>query len=184
MKTTKAAVALAAITATTIALSGCAQQAADPVAQKTVMSHPSYAESYDTLGDMSASADLVVHGVVTASAPGQPIGDIVTSKYTFTVDNWIKGTPTVNDQVTVFQTGGVDDGVTYVAEGDPLMTVGEEAILYLDEGDPGVFHTVAGPTGRLEVADGQVRKLDGSSITAPVPTTVQSVEKATDAALR
>lgn len=184
MNTCKAAVALAAIAITSIALTGCAQQDTEPVAQKTVVSHPSYAESFATLGDMSTSADIVVHGVVTASTLGEPIGDIVTSEYTFKVDNWIKGASTTNDEVTVFQTGGVVDDVTYVAEDDPLMTVGEEAILYLGEGDPGVFHTVAGPTGRLDVTDGQVRKLAGSSIAVPIPSTVKSVEEATEAALR
>ncbi len=184
MKKTSVALAFAAIAATTITLTACSTGTETPTAQKTVVSHPSYATSYASLEEMSDSADIIVHGVVTGTAPGEPIGDIVTSTYTFAVDNWIKGDSTNGNTVTIFQTGGVKDDVTYIAEDDPLMQVGEEAILYLAEGDPGVFHTVAGPTGRLEVEGGQVRKLSGSSITKPIPSTLKAVETATETALR
>jgi hypothetical protein len=184
MNKTHAALTIATLTIAGLALGGCAQHDATPSAQKTVVSHPSYAESFASLDAMSKSADIIVHGTITATAPGEPLGDIVTSTYTFKVDNWIKGTPTSNNEVTVFQTGGIKGDTTYVTEDDPLMHVGEEAVLYLDEGDPGIFHTVAGPTGRLEVTDGQVKKLAGSSITIPIPSTLKSVEAATQTAMR
>ncbi|HEY8295510.1 MAG TPA: hypothetical protein VIG41_09250 [Micrococcaceae bacterium] len=69
------------------------------------------------------------------------------------------------DKLTVRQTGGTVDGVVQQTSDDPLFTIGENNVLFLTQPSPGLFYVIGGPTGRLEIINGQVSPLapDGAT---------------------
>jgi hypothetical protein len=69
--------------------------------------------------------------------------------------------------LTLLQTGGKTNGVTYQVGDDPLFKVGDEAVLFLKEGTPGIYHVVGGPNGRYSVSDGTVTPFNSETATAP-----------------
>jgi hypothetical protein len=139
----------------------------------TVM-HASYATSYHTLSELVQAADIVVSGEVTGSEPAAEQDGIPFTDATFRVDSWIKGTGQVGDTVTIHQTGGTVDGRSFVMEYEPLLTAGEQAILYLQQADD-VYFTLGGPTGRLTVKEGKVSKLPGTSLDESIPEAINDV---------
>lgn len=168
MKTKKLRIGVVAVLAVSL-LAACTSQQAAP----TVL-HASYPVGYKTLGELVKTADIAVKGEVVASEPAPEKDGLPFTDATFRVDTWIKGDGKPGDSITVHQTGGTINGQSFVMEYEPLLTPGEQAILYLKRaGD--VYYSLGGPTGRLEVKNGKVSKLPGTALREPLPSSVSEV---------
>jgi hypothetical protein len=93
---------------------------------------------------------------IVTSEPGEPDGvdRIPTQRVTVTVRQSYKGTATVNQQLTLFQTGGVvstakagDSHPRLILDGDPLYSNGEQYLLMLVLGPQGTLRIIS-PEGR------------------------------------
>jgi hypothetical protein len=136
----------------------------------------SWAEHYSTVADLKKHSDLAVQGKVakliseTTDAKGVP-----SRKYEFVVSTTIldpkhrlTGTaPTL----TLNQTGGLVGGTTFQVADDPLFKIGDELVLFLKEGTPGLYHVVGGPNGRYSVTNGAVKPFSSETATATAGST-------------
>lgn len=66
---------------------------------------------------------------------------------TFRVDAVHQGSVEPGDEITVIQTGGVVDGVTYLAVHEPLLVTGESYLLFVADGFDGAFAILGGSAG-------------------------------------
>lgn len=114
-----------------------------------------------TVEALDSSADVVVRGTVKAITDGPPLGSrypsmaTPTKRITIDVTDHMHGQ--VGDTVTVAWVGGRrSDGTDMYVAGDPPYAVGDDVVVYLDEGTPGVYH-LSVPDGRFDVADGRVQ---------------------------
>jgi hypothetical protein len=145
----------------------------------------SWAEHYSTVSDLKKHSDIAVQGTIsqlvgdTTDAKGIPSRtyQFVVSATVYDPEHRLTGSaPTI----TLRQTGGVANGVTFQVGDDPLYKVGDEAVLFLKEGSPGVYHVVGGPNGRYSVANGKVTAFNAETATAPegaVSTFIADVKK-------
>jgi hypothetical protein len=125
--------------------------------------------TYDTVGDLRASSDLVVVGTVVShvtepgSSPGvdgagDPLPPIPHTTYAVSVEDVLKGDVVVGDTVSVSLTGGVTDAGRFVLDGGPQLADGDQAMFFLQSGGDGKFYPLAGGAA---VAD---RAPDGSFV--------------------
>jgi hypothetical protein len=113
--------------------------------------------------------DLVV------PAAGEPSGvnRVPTQRVTVKVLQSYKGTAQTNQQLTLFQTGGVvtnsrGESGRLVLDGDPLYKAGERYLLMLSAGPDGALRTIA-PEGRYRyAADGSLTPMVTSKVTDEV----------------
>ena len=134
----------------------------------------SWAESYDSLAQMARASDVVVGVTITgvdsleiiASDPADPKFDIPMTVFRVRVDEPIDSGMRTGKEILVNQTGGTHTGVHFYIEDDPMMEVGDTAVLFLeeDEAKPGTYSVLGGPTGRLVLDDDSVRVLPGGLI--------------------
>lgn len=103
----------------------------------------------------------------------------------FVVSDWLKGADAQGARgITVRQTGGTMDGKQYVVEGDPIVTLGDRAVLYLERTPGDRYAVLGGPTGRLTIQrDGTVVKLQDTSLTEQLPRSVSDVVQTTKKAV-
>ena len=138
----------------------------------------SWAGSASSLPDLTRQADAVVEAQVASVADtgihpasggdGYPYTD-----FNVDVANWLKGTG--GSSIVVHQTGGPDaSGATVTVSDDPLLQVGDEAVLFLHEYEPGHYAILWGPTGRFPVQHGQVVAMPGADVTAGLPENVSA----------
>jgi hypothetical protein len=132
----------------------------------------SWAEGYPTIAEMTTHADLVVEAVVRSvtstgtftSASVNASGAVPYSDYLVTVVARLKGRS--EGAVTIRQTGGrAADGSLLVVEDDPLLHIGERAMLFLKRSPSGSYFIMGGPAGRFAVSTaGTVSRLPGGSV--------------------
>jgi len=80
------------------------------------------------------------------------------------LDTVHRGDLSPGQEITIMQTGGVLDGVAYVAHGEPILEPGDGYLFFATSRPDGAFHTLAGPAGIYAVSD------DGSfTATSPGP---------------
>lgn len=117
----------------------------------------SWGEWYKSITDLKAHTDVAVAGHFT-KVLSQTTGDmgIPYTDFAFTVDSALYDPNGkvlgVGSVLRVHQTGGVVGAVTEDVSDDPLFAIGEKAVLFLREYQPGFFLVAGGPSGRFEVS--------------------------------
>ena len=147
------------------------EKAKSPTPTVTQSIELSWANAYETIGEMTAHSDAVVTGAVTASSPTVAAPGAPATDYRFTVDEWVTATDEVAEVPTIslHQTGGTIDGVTWQNDGDPLFVVGEKDLLFVRQYAPGKFLVMGGPTGRVQVVDGSPTRLPQTALKGALP---------------
>lgn len=126
---------------------------------QTVTMNASWAQYYRSMKDLKQHSDVAVRGFVSQIAPAVKTSDgLVYSMVTITVNHvlWSHQKKTFPRTITIQQTGGEVDNVTYVTDDDPLFKMNEQVILFLQEFQPGQFRVSGGPSGRFIVKNGIV----------------------------
>ncbi|MEK8229173.1 hypothetical protein NKG05_29505 [Oerskovia sp. M15] len=75
---------------------------------------------------------------------------------TLRVDVVHQGEVIPGQEVTVLQSGGVVDGVTYQAAGDVPLTSGERYLLFAGDGFEGMYYVLGGSAGTYLASEGGV----------------------------
>lgn len=139
-----------------LGLSGCGNSTASPDSSTPTTLHMSWANASDTVEGMAANSDAVAQITIKSVAGtgvDKDLGDGAPyTLFTAKVERWMKGTG--DTQITIKQTGSASVQV----EDDPLLEVGEVAVVFLHEFADGRYFIVGGPTGRfhLDVHDNLV----------------------------
>lgn len=128
----------------------------------------SWSAYYKSLPDLVAHTDVVAVGAFTKRGPSEVVDgtdatDILSplkTTYEFKIDRVLRSTKRLapDELIAVTQTGGIDDGRKVIQESDddPLFSVGEHALLFLNEYAPGKYNVSGGPTGRFKIESGRV----------------------------
>jgi hypothetical protein len=162
------AFAVVAVAGMLVALTGCASK------PKVVNMEVSWAEEYDSIGDLKAHADLAVVGTFSSIDDQTTLDSIPYTDFGLTIERVLypKDGQSVKpgSVVLVHQTGGVVDKVTYQVDGDALFKIGEAVAVFLVEYQHGYYRVIGGPTGRFEVINGIVSpaSADGARVTGDV----------------
>jgi len=134
-----------------------------------------YANYYMDLHELKAGADLVLLGTVTgiqATTYRQDFKYVMTT-YTFRIESVLGGKRqaqvAASQVVPIQQVGGTAGGVQTIDRDEPLMAVGERAVVFLHYRPDGVlgtptYETLGGPAGRFPVSDGIARGLHPSPL--------------------
>lgn len=174
--------------AAVLALSACSSATNEPAAGSTVELHADY-PSYDTPG-LVAESTLIVEGTALATEPTaltprfegdtpeenpmlglseeelkaamQEDDAVAATAVTFRADTVHHGAVEPGQEITIIQTGGVIDGVTYEVPGEQMLTVGEDYLLFATDSFDGAFAILGGSAGTY-VASGD------DTFTAAVP---------------
>ena len=85
------------------------------------------------------------------------------------------GKADVPKSITFEQTGGVAAGSKFELEGDPLFSVGEQAIIFFTEFSPGKYRVTGGPTGRFGFQNGRISPVTDDGIKVAEGTTVEQL---------
>jgi hypothetical protein len=105
----------------------------------------------------AAAPSRIQTGILTPPS-GIPVTD-----FTVEVSQVLNGKLTKGSQITISQPGGVIELPnpagskaptlvrTLVAEHDPLMVVGQEHVLFVQQSGDGTFHVAGGPDGRFKL---------------------------------
>lgn len=146
---TRTAAAAGLVLAVSVALSGCGQ---GDRAEGTTSSMQSWAYSYPTLAEMAEASDLVARTTVVAVQDWEsPEGGNPWTEYRVRIDQPVKPSTGAPTEVVVKQPGVAEDPFpSSVVTGDPLMVVGDKAVLFLTAHDGG-YHVSGGPTGRIAI---------------------------------
>jgi len=111
---------------------------------------------------MEYNASAVVIGEVIGSSSYVTGRDctLIFTRHTVSVKTGMKGL-SAGTTVTVVQTGGVFGPSKQEVTDDPLMNVGDRAVLFLHLDPEGnVYGVLGGPQGRLQVENGLVYSLN------------------------
>lgn len=159
---TRTAAAVGLVLAVSVALSGCGQ---GDRAESVTSSTQSWAHSYPTLAEMADASDLVARTTVVAVQGWEsPEGGVSWTEYRVRLDQPVKPSTGAPTEVVVKQTGAAEDPwPSSVVLGDPLMVVGDEAVLFLTAHDGG-YHVSGGPTGRIAIDGDALDYLPESSL--------------------
>ncbi|MEV0954202.1 hypothetical protein [Promicromonospora sp. NPDC050249] len=159
--------------AVVLVLSACSSPTGEPTAGSTVQLQADY-PSYDTPG-LVAGSTLVVEGAALATEPTvltprfegdtpeenpllglseeeleaalQEEDAVPATAVTFRADVVHQGSVEPGQEITIVQTGGVVDGVTYQLEGATMLTPGEDYLLFATDSFDGAFAIVGGSAG-------------------------------------
>lgn len=159
--------------AAVLALAACSTTTSEPAEGSTVQLQADY-PSYDT-DSLIEEATLIVEGTALATEPTVLMpryeGDtpeenpllglseeekkkaieqddgIAATAITFRVDVVHKGVVEPGQEVTIIQTGGVIDGVTYQVEGLVMLATGESYLLFATDSFDGAFALLGGSAG-------------------------------------
>ncbi len=135
----------------------------------------SWADAYASLDDMAQNVPIIVRGTVVsasdcfdgplsgAAKAGYNVPPIKKTSFTFKVSSVLKGE--VGQEITLYQTGCEGK---MVVEGDPLMKVGDEYVLFLKKSPSQDVYFVSSQSGRLVVHGGQVLSLSKAAPGADV----------------
>lgn len=125
----------------------------------------SWAESYESIEEISTEADLIVVGTVegilevtsrlVAELRGGPYF-IYYTDFAFSVEQVLKG-PQDATEVMIHQTGA--EGKLEVSD-DPLLKPGDEYVMFLHEYETGKYYIMGGPQGRFPIIEGEVFSMD------------------------
>lgn len=137
----------------------------------------SWANALPSVSEMAQEADAVVIGRVVGIAGSgtdpTSVKPIPYTEFTFAVTQWLKNSGP--SSITLKQTGGTDaSGDVWTVDGDPLLQVGEQDVLFLQQFAAGEYFIVGGPTGRYNVSNGQVSPMPEGIARDGLPETVQA----------
>jgi hypothetical protein len=112
--------------------------------------------AYQTLSSLKGNSTAIIVGNVTG-INGTISGGIPYTDFSVAVEQSIKGSLTPKSTVIVRQLGNA----TTIVEGEHLMTIGQQAVLFLTNAQsPNVKYIVGGPQGRFIVQNGTASSLD------------------------
>ncbi len=168
-----------AIAAAAILLGALYLRGGTSVTPHVVVLHASWAQNYNSVHDLATDADAVVIARVTGIAtegPDVSTPSVLATRFQLAVQRTVKGVP--GTSLVVKQTGGTDAGLTQLMEGDPLLVVGDDYLLYLrqvhDGPYAGDYFVLGGPAGRFGVAaDGGLTSF--GQVSLPQNTTLDSL---------
>lgn len=150
-------------------LSGCAPGNDSAAVRETTIMHPSYPKAYKTLGELKKDAKAVLVGSVIDVSPGDTTDEIPFTNVRLEVTTWVKGQIADTNQIVVQQTGGSIGNKVFEVEDDPIMVKGAKELVFLDQGRDGKYFIIGGPAGRIQLAGGTPKKLEGSPMNEPLP---------------
>lgn len=177
-----------------LTLSACSSPASEPTAGSTVQLQADY-PSYDTSG-LVAESTLVVEGTALATestvltpryegdtpeenpllglseeeleAALQEEDAVPATAVTFRADVVHRGAVDPGQEVTIVQTGGVIDGVTYQVVGEVMLAPGEGYLVFAADSFDGAFAILGGSAG-IYVASGDGAFTAAAPDVAPAP---------------
>jgi len=126
-----------------------------------IVASASWAESYASIEDLSAEADLIAVGTVkdVVGVTGDVIGEnrwgpiiLYFTDFAFSVEQVLKG-PQDLREVMIHQTGAADK---WEIRDDPLLKPGDKYVLFLHEYETGKYYILGGPQGRFQIIAGEV----------------------------
>jgi len=137
------------------------------------ISYVSYYMIYTNLDQLYNVSKLVIHGVVESSklnvtfdAQGIDMPDVYT-EFTIRIIDVLKG-DYIEPTIFVSQMGGTYRGAVFRVKDDPLMKVGDEVVLYLNN-----RHGICGgPQGRFQIINGKLYNI------AEIDTSIRVVSEA------
>jgi hypothetical protein len=117
-----------------------------------------------SLAELAAASDLIVRGVVTATAPGRVFGDpasaatIESRTVTLRIDAVLRGPGPLDPQVLVEEEGWDDEGAPLVVDGAAPSRTGDDGIWFLVEVGAAEEHryVVVSAEGRYLVEGGRL----------------------------
>lgn len=121
----------------------------------------SWGDYYDNIPAMAAASDAVVIGRVVAGRTSVNDQGITHTDFELQVQRTLKGAPTANSSIVVYQTGGpaVNGYITEI-EDDPLFKKGAIYLLFLTYYAPKQqYSVIGGPDGRFVVDGGKIEAL-------------------------
>ncbi len=158
-------------------------------APRKVVYAASWAEYYTSVADLKSHADLAVVGTVSSIAPAEqptangPVYSIVTldvesSPWSRALGTAMpaggKASATIPATVSFIETGGTYQGVTYEIDEDPLLQVGDRALMFFTEYSPGKYRVTGGPSGRFSVKGGVVTPIAQNGVMVSAGTSESS----------
>jgi len=139
----------------------------------------SWAEYYRSMSELKRNSGIGVVGTgATVGETVQPDIGPLFQLVTISVDQLIwnrDGKADVPKSITFEQTGGVAAGSKFELEGDPLFSVGEQAIIFFTEFSPGKYRVTGGPTGRFGFQNGRISPVTDDGIKVAEGTTVEQL---------
>jgi hypothetical protein len=127
-----------------VVLSGCgtASQKGPFVVHK---SEASWAVVYHDIKSLKQNAEIVAIGTISGVA--QQIGSppLVFTEFNFRISRVILDSQNLaTSTIILYQTGAIIGNDLYEIEDDPLFQQGEVVLLFLQQGDPKVYHVIGG----------------------------------------
>lgn len=136
---------------------------------REVTLHPSWAEGYPTIAQMSKNAGAIARVTIQSVNGTEGADGAVYTNFNAKVDQWVATSTTTPDTISIRQLGGVAGNTTFVVDDDPLLKVGDQQLLFLREFKTGSYVIQGGPTGRLTVDGATLRALPGSACAEAFP---------------
>lgn len=146
-------------------------------AESEVIYSASWANAYPTVEQMTEQADLVARSTITGIVSVDRDANGIYTTYSARIDSGLKYAGDLPEEIRIRQLGGELDGTSYIADDDPLLTIGEESVLFLHEFAPGNFFIVGGPTGRLPIENNLIAPLPDSALVDASGTIVELSER-------
>jgi hypothetical protein len=121
-----------------------------------------------SLEELTASADLIVRGEVTATERGRLFGEpggagVESRLVTLQVAEVLAGTPPAGSTVLIEEEGWLEDGTPLIVDGAAPSAVGDDGIWFLTEVESGAapVYVVVSAQGRYLVDGGSLRGAAG-----------------------
>lgn len=157
-----AAVILAAATGTAVFLKATDNQLIAPTGysygKKVVSKTVCYAYNYDTIEGITYASDLIAVARVQSAKLTGDRSDFAETAFTMTVTEPIYNSQK-DETFIIKMEGGETLTTVYKVEGEPLMNVGDEVLVFCKMKDDGTYYIINGAQGRLLFENGRLNPL-------------------------
>jgi hypothetical protein len=131
--------------------------------KETVRMTADWVQTYSSVEAMAKDTEYIIIGKLIDSYVWEYPKEykhvpLLFTYYKVEVLSEIKGE--MENVISVYVDGGVQNGKEYIIEDSPLLNVGDTMILFLMNGSNEDYTTVGGPQGRFKVIDGIVYATD------------------------
>lgn len=126
--------------------------------KKTVSKTVCYAYNYDSLEEITYEADFIALARVDSAELTENRSDFAETAFTMTVTEQVYNSQK-NETFIIKMEGGETLTKLYKVEGEPLMKIGQEVLVFCKMNDDGTYRIINGPQGRLLFENGRLNPL-------------------------